>query len=64
MNLVEPKNKMEQTPEIQIFEFVKNRHRKQESTASRHVHIRFDIEIVEAEKILNTLLQKNKIFRF
>ena len=50
--------------ENQILEFVQNRHKKNESTASRHIHIRFDIEILDAEKFLESLTLKNKISKF
>ncbi len=55
---------MEENTENQILEFIQNRHKKDESTASRHIHIRFDIEIIQAEKILETLSQKNKISKY
>jgi alpha-D-ribose 1-methylphosphonate 5-triphosphate diphosphatase PhnM len=55
---------MEEKVENQIMEFIQNRHKKDEATASRHIHIRFDIEIIEAEKILETLSQKNKISKY
>ena len=47
--------------ESQIYEFIKNRHDKGEKTASRHIHIRFDIEIAKIEKILNRLVQKGLV---
>ncbi|MGD2107147.1 MAG: hypothetical protein PVH93_06015 [Nitrosopumilaceae archaeon] len=47
--------------ESQVYEFIKNRHTKGDTTASRHVHIRFDIEIAKIEKILNRLLQKGLV---
>ena len=56
--------KMEENTENQILEYIQNRHKKNESTASRHIHIRFDIEIINAEKILETLSQKNKISKY
>ena len=52
---------MFQETESQIYEFVKNRNDKGETTASRHIHIRFDIEIAKIEKILNRLVQKEMI---
>lgn len=55
---------MDEIIENQILEFVQNRHKKQESTGSRHVHIRFDIEILQAEKILETLTLLNKISKY
>ncbi len=51
---------MDENTENQILEFIQNRHKKDESTASRHIHIRFDIEMTQAEKILETLSQKIK----
>ena len=54
-------NKMDEILENQILEFVQNRHKNKNSTASRHIHIRFDIEILDAEKILESLTLKNKI---
>jgi hypothetical protein len=50
--------------EGRILEFVQNRHKNKESTGSRHIHIRFDIEISNAEKILETLTQKNNISKY
>ncbi len=35
--------------EALIFEFVKNRTMETESTTSRHIHRRFDIDMVQAE---------------
>ena len=55
---------MEKNVENQILEFIQNRYKKDEATASRHIHIRFDIEILEAEKILESLSQKNKISKY
>ena len=52
---------MSQNLEEQVLEFVQNRHKKGESTASRHIHIRFDIEIPEAEEILEKLATNGKI---
>ena len=52
---------MSQNLEEQVLEFVQNRHKKGESTASRHIHIRFDIEISEAEEILEKLATNDKI---
>jgi hypothetical protein len=49
---------MSEEIESQIYEFIKNRHGKGETTASRHIHIRFDIEIAKIEKILTSLVQK------
>ena len=55
---------MKENVENQILEFVQNRYKKEESTAARHIHIRFDIEIIQAEKILEILSQKNKISKY
>ena len=55
---------MDEILENQILEFVQNRHKKNESTASRHIHIRFDIEILDAEKFLESLTLKNRISKF
>jgi hypothetical protein len=55
---------MDEILENQILEFVQNRHKKNESTASRHIHIRFDIGILDAEKFLESLTLKNKISKF
>ena len=52
---------MSQNKEELILEFVKNRHEKGETTASRHIHIRFDIDIYQAEKILDGLATLDKI---
>ena len=52
---------MNQNLEEQVLEFVQNRHKKGESTASRHIHIRFDIEISWAEEILEKLATNGKI---
>ena len=50
--------------ENKILEFIQNRHKTEEATAARHIHIRFDIEITQAEKILEDLSQKNKISKY
>ncbi len=55
---------MDENTENLILEFIQNRHKKGESTASRHIHIRFDIEIPDAEEILDILSQKNKISKY
>jgi sugar-specific transcriptional regulator TrmB len=55
---------MDENTENLILEFIQNRHTKDESTASRHIHIRFDIEIIRIEKILEILAQKNKISKY
>ncbi|MFQ5496526.1 MAG: hypothetical protein ACE5DU_01425 [Nitrosopumilus sp.] len=44
-----------------IYEFVKNRTKQNETTASRHIHRRFDIPMVQAEEVLKNLTDKNKI---
>ncbi|MFQ5440542.1 MAG: hypothetical protein ACE5DL_03665 [Nitrosopumilaceae archaeon] len=55
---------MDENLENKILEFVQNRHEKNESTGTRHIHIRFDIEMPLAEKILEILVQKEKISRY
>jgi ribosomal protein S25 len=55
---------MDENIEIRILEFVQNRHKIDESTAPRHIHIRFDLEMSRAENVLETLTQKNKILKF
>ena len=52
---------MEKDLENKILEFVQNRFKKGESTASRHIHIRFGMEIEDAEKILRLLSEKETI---
>ncbi|MFZ9006491.1 MAG: hypothetical protein ACO293_06900 [Nitrosopumilaceae archaeon] len=52
---------MSQEIESQVLEFVGSRHKKGDTTASRHVHIRFDIDIESAEQILDKLAQNEKI---
>ena len=47
-----------------IFEFIKNRDTQNESTASRHIHRRFDIPIEQAEQFLITLSEKNLVEEF
>jgi hypothetical protein len=47
--------------ESQVYGFIKNRHNKGETTASRHIHIRFDMEFVKIEKILKNLVQKRLV---
>ena len=42
--------KLEEKFESQILEFIQNRHNKEESTAARHIHIRFDIEMLQCSK--------------
>lgn len=55
---------MDENIEKQILEFVQNRQKIDESTAPRHIHIRFDLEMSQAENVLETLTQKNKILKF
>ena len=52
---------MSQELEAQILEFVDSRQQKGESTASRHIHIRFGIDIENADKILDELAENGKI---
>ena len=47
-----------------IFEFIKNRTNQKESTASRHIHRRFDIPMEQAEQILIELAEKSMIKEF
>ncbi|MFQ5781540.1 MAG: hypothetical protein ACE5GR_00625 [Nitrosopumilus sp.] len=47
-----------------VFQFIKNRSIQNESTASRHIHRRFDISMEQAEQILINLLEKNLIVEF
>ena len=47
-----------------IFEFIKNRTDQNESTASRHIHRRFDIDMEQAEQILTDLSEKKLIEEF
>ena len=47
--------------EEKILEFIKNRSEINETTATRHIHIRFGIPEDEIENILNELFKKNKI---
>ncbi len=47
-----------------ILEFIKNRKNLNESTASRHVHRRFDISMDDSEQILQNLLEKNLLDEF
>ena len=55
---------MDESIENKILEFVQNRYKKTESTGPRHIHIRFDIEVIQAEKILEALTQKNKVSKY
>jgi len=41
-----------------IFEFIKNRTDQNESTTSRHIHRRFDVDMEKAEQILTDLSEK------
>lgn len=47
-----------------ILEFIKNRAKDNESTASRHIHRRFDIPMEEADQILSKLADKNTVEEF
>jgi len=47
--------------ENKILEFIQNREKNKETTAPRHVHIRFGIEIKEIEEILKLLSSKKII---
>ena len=47
-----------------IFEFIKNRTNQNETTASRHIHRRFDIPMEQADEILVNLEEKNRIKKF
>jgi hypothetical protein len=47
-----------------IVEFIKNRTEQNESTASRHIHRRFDISMEESEQILIDLSKKERIEEF
>ena len=47
-----------------ILQFIKNRIEQNESTASRHIHRRFDITMEKAEKILGTLSEKKIVKEF
>jgi predicted transcriptional regulator len=47
-----------------IFEFIKNRTNQKESTASRHIHRRFDVDMKKAEQILTNLSEKKLIKEF
>lgn len=44
-----------------VLEFIKNRAGQNESTASRHIHRRFDIAMKDADKILAELSKKKII---
>lgn len=45
----------------QILEFIRNRAKQNESTASRHIHRRFDIPTEKVEEILSKLKEKSII---
>lgn len=47
-----------------IFEFIKNRTNHKESTTSRHIHRRFDVDMEKAEQILTDLSEKKLIEEF
>jgi len=47
-----------------IFEFIKNRTNQKESTASRHIHRRFDITMEKAQLVLTSFLEKKVIEEF
>lgn len=49
--------------EDKIIEFIQNREKNKESTAPRHIHIRFGIEINEIEEILKRLSTRDKILK-
>ena len=44
-----------------ILEFIKNRSQQNETTASRHIHRRFDISMENADEILTKLSTQNAI---
>ena len=47
-----------------IFEFIKNKTDQNESTTSRHIHRRFDIDMEKSEQILVDLFEKKLIEEF
>ena len=61
--MVEKENAQQKIEDI-IIEFIKNRTKQEESTASRHIHRRFDMSIGEIEKILSNLENKQIIKKF
>ena len=63
LKLTEKENSQQKIEGI-ILEFIKNRTKQEESTASRHIHRRFDIPIEEIEKILSNLENKQIIKKF
>lgn len=50
--------------ETTVMEFIKNRTEQNESTASRHIHRRFDISMDVADKILANLAEKKMVVEF
>jgi len=50
--------------ESKIVELIQNRHRNKESSATRHIHIRFGNDFEEIEKILEKLLEKKQISKY
>ena len=52
---------MDQEINLKINEFIKNRHEKGETTSSRHIHIRFGLEIDKIEECLKQLELENQI---
>ena len=61
--MVEKENSQQKIEDI-ILEFIKNRTKQEDATASRHIHRRFDIPIEEIEKILSNLENKQIIKKF
>ena len=47
-----------------IMTFIRNRASQDESTASRHIHRRFDVSMDMADKILARLVEKKMILEF
>lgn len=47
-----------------ILEFIENRTEQNESTASRHIHRRFDIPMDQADEILNGFSKEKIIEEF
>ena len=52
---------MDQEIYLKINEFIKNRNEKGESTSSRHIHIRFGLEINKIDECLKELEIENQI---
>ena len=50
--------------ESTVMTFIKNRSEQNESTASRHIHRRFDIPMDTADRILAKLAEKKMIVEF